>query len=258
MRAFNAAIEQKMAMALGRQLAASAVKSAADRLGFVIRRVSPQTSPGARLQAILQHFRVDLVFDVGANTGQFATLLRKFGYSDPIVSFEPLSDAHAELCSRKANDRSWFVHERCALGNATGNATIHVAGNSASSSLLPMMDLHVAAAPNTAYVAQECVKVTTLDAVYPEYRKLGDRPFLKVDTQGFERQVLEGAELLLRDAVGLELELSLAPLYQGQELWDYFLRYLDRRGFRLWAVEPSFVDLRTGQTLQIDATFVRN
>ena len=244
-------------MATPLQLAASVVKSTAERLGFVMRRVSAQTSPGARLQAILRHLEVDLVFDVGANTGQFATMLRKFGYSGPIVSFEPLARAHAELLAGKSKDGSWFVHDRCALGNSNGSTTIHVAANSASSSLLPMMDLHVAAAPNTGYVGQETVPITTLDTVYPRYRSLGRRPFLKIDTQGFERQVLEGAEAVLRDLVGLELELSLAPLYEGQELWGYFLRYLDERGFRVWALDPGFVDLRTGQTLQMDATFVR-
>ena len=120
-----------------------------------------------------------------------------------------------------------------------------------------MMDLHAAAAPTSVYVAEESVNITTLDTVYPQYRELGRRPFLKVDTQGFEHQVLEGAEALLRDVVGLELELSLTPLYEGQKLWEYFIRYLDERGFRVWALDPGFVDLRTGQTLQIDATFVR-
>ena len=86
--------------------------------------------------------------DVGANTGQFAQDLRASGYRGHIVSFEPLSDAHAALLVTASWDPLWDVADRCAVGAGDRWAEINIAGNSYSSSLLPMLDLHREAAPN--------------------------------------------------------------------------------------------------------------
>jgi hypothetical protein len=53
------------------------------------------------------------------------------------------------------------------------------------------------------------------------------------------------------------LEMSLTPLYGGQELWDYFVRELTGQGFQLWTVLPGFVEASTGRSLQFDAIFLR-
>jgi len=121
------------------------------------------------LVSMLQSFGIDLVLDVGANTGQFASEIRRYGYAGKIVSFEPLSQAHDELLRSSAGDPMWNAYSRCALGDHEGEAEINIAGNSESSSILPMLESHRSAAPSSAYQGKEMVPVKTLDAVAGQY-----------------------------------------------------------------------------------------
>ncbi len=215
--------------------------------------------PGRRRtppNVLVQH-RIDLLFDVGANAGQYAMRARHLGFTGRIVSFEPLPEAHARLVHNARADAKWIVHERVALGAAPGDARINVSANSVSSSILPMLDAHAAAAPRSAYVGTATTPVQPLDALYDRYRGAGERAFLKVDTQGFESEVLKGAERSLATLVGVEIELSLVPLYEGQDLYRHFLDFFEGRGFALWDVAPVFRDGRSGRLLQVDAVFVR-
>jgi FkbM family methyltransferase len=233
------------------------IKSLGRKLGVELRRYSAEHSEAPKLKAFFDRFGIDLVFDVGANTGQFARTIRAAGYAGRIVSFEPLSAAHRALCAHAAGDSLWQVHPRCALGDRAGEATINVSSNSASSSLLPILETSLRSAPESKFVGCEKTSVATLDGLYGQYRGGGERIFLKVDTQGFEKPVLDGAQACLPHVQGALLELSLVPLYEGQELWHYFVDYLGARGFAIWALIPGFSDPRTGQTLQVDAIFYR-
>jgi FkbM family methyltransferase len=201
-------------------------------------------------------FDVDLVFDVGANAGQFGELLRKNGFAGRIVSFEPLSEAHRTLREAAAKDPLWTVHDRCALGREDGSTTINIARNSVSSSLLPMADTHALAAPDSAYVGQESVPLFRLDTVAPQYLGGARRPFLKMDTQGSEWDVLSGGERTLPLLHGVLSELSLVRLYDGQHLWRDMIDRLESAGFTVWGFQPHFMD-RTGRNLQVDAIFFR-
>jgi hypothetical protein len=97
-----------------------------------------------------------------------------------------------------------------------------------------------------------------LDTLALQYIEEESRIFLKVDTQGYEREVLEGAPAILRKAVGVALEVSLEPLYRGDRLMPEMVHYMEDIGFDLWGVSPAFVDERTGRTLQLDALFFRS
>jgi hypothetical protein len=70
--------------------------------------------------------------------------------------------------------------------------------------------------------------------------------------------VLQGAERFLRRVSGIQIELSLVPLYDGQLLFHPMLKDLEDRGFDLWALVPAFVDPATSRLLQLDATLFRN
>lgn len=210
-----------------------------------------------KLVASLQKFGIDLVLDVGANTGQFASEIRQCGYVGRIVSFEPLSTAHGELLQSSAGDPLWVAYPRCALGDQAGEAEINIAGNSESSSILPMLESHRNAAPESAYQGKEIVPIKTLDAVAGPYLKDARAAFLKIDTQGFEWQVLDGARETLPSIKGILVELSLVPLYEGQHLWREVIDRLEAEGFTLWAFKPVFYDKATGRTLQVDGIFYR-
>jgi FkbM family methyltransferase len=211
-----------------------------------------------KLVTSLQKFEIDLILDVGANTGQFASEIRQCGFAGRIVSFEPLSSAHAELMRTSAGDPMWDAYPRCALGDHEGEVEINIAGNSDSSSILPMLESHRSAAPQSAYQGKETVPIKTLDAVAGQYLKDARAAFLKIDTQGFEWQVLDGARETLPHIKGIMVELSLIPLYEGQHLWRDVIDRLEAAGFTLWAFKPAFSDLSQGRTLQVDGVFYRN
>ena len=231
------------------------VKKSFHAAGFDVSRI--RRVPAPRPPSPLVHHGIELLFDVGANAGQYAMLTRTEGYDGRIVSFEPLPDAFEALARNAASDPLWTVHERCALGAVPGEAELNIAGNSYSSSLLPMLHTHSDAAPDSVYVAKALTKVITLDSVFDRYRTRGEKVFVKIDTQGFEAEVLKGASECLRQVYALELELSLVPLYENQQLYDYFLALLSESGFFLWSLSPVFSDQRTGQSLQVDGVFVR-
>lgn len=227
------------------------------KIGIEIGRFNPTTSSLAQLAVALKHFQIDLVLDVGANYGQFASEIRGAGYQHSILSFEPLSSAYDQLKKSAIDDPLWEVYQRCALGANRHQAEINIAANSASSSLLPMLDAHLEAAPHTAYVAKEVVEIFTLDEVMSGKVGNYENIFLKIDTQGFESQVLDGAAEFLPHVRGVLLELSLVPLYDGQKLWQDLIQRMEVIGFELWALQPGFVDIHTGRMLQIDGLFFR-
>ncbi|MGH8029648.1 MAG: FkbM family methyltransferase [Arenimonas sp.] len=225
--------------------------------GYDVVRFRPDVHPLARRRELLQTGRFDTVLDVGANAGQYARQLRKdLGYAGRIVSFEPLSTAYAELSGHARRDPAWTtVH--CALGAVDGTAQIQVAGNSYSSSLLDMLPAHLDAAPQSARVDTETVTVRRLDAIIDDLCPARDRLFLKIDVQGFEPQVLDGAASTLPRVQALQVEMSLVPLYAGEPTFAQMHDRLQDLGFALHSLEPGFAHPRTGQLLQVDGVYVR-
>ncbi|MBS0312071.1 MAG: FkbM family methyltransferase [Proteobacteria bacterium] len=227
------------------------------RLGFDLRRYRPGSTDDAQFIAMLVIHRINLILDVGANRGQFGRQLRDAGYKGRIVSFEPLAAAHEALALASEKDPLWEVAPQAAIGSENGEIEIHVAGNSESSSVLNMLDSHAAAAPESVYVGSERVPLRRLDDLAQGYLQQDSILFVKIDTQGYEDRVLQGAPNILARAVGLQLELSLVPLYEGQRLYDEMVDELKALNFELWGVTPTFVDPESGRLLQIDATFFR-
>ena len=234
------------------------IRRISNSLGIDIHRHRPENSEPRRLSLMLANHGVDVVFDVGGNTGQFARSLRQAGYRGRLVSFEPLSTAHAHLVLISESDTRWDIAPRAAIGDREGEVEIHIAGNSVSSSVLDMLDSHAIAAPDSAYVGMERVRLSRLDTMAPAYLHPGAVPFLKIDTQGYEDRVLDGATEMLGMICGLQLELSLVPLYEGQQLYDALVERLRAQGFSIWAISPGFCDPGTGRMLQVDATFFRD
>jgi FkbM family methyltransferase len=233
------------------------LKRTARSMGVELTRYVPEASETARIQALLAGYQIDLVLDVGANTGQYAQLLREGGYRGKIVSFEPLASAHQELIQNSRSDPSWVIAPKVAIGAEAGEAVIHVSENSVSSSLLPMLPRHLSAAPESRYQSTEIVTVAPLDLVARDHIDLSSRIYLKADTQGYEGQVLKGASLTLGKARVIQLELSLLPLYSGQPLFVDMIEKLRGLGFELFSVLPGFTEPGTGRLLQFDGIFTR-
>ncbi|MBK1648840.1 FkbM family methyltransferase [Rhabdochromatium marinum] len=233
------------------------IKRVINLLGWDIHVLTPASNPSVQLLAALSQVQSNLVFDIGANIGQFAQELRSAGFRGKIISFEPLSIEHEKLCKAARKDAAWWVHPRAAVGDHDGKIEINIAANSVSSSVLPMLDSHLSAALDSSYVAVESTPLIQLDSVAAQYLDNTSQPFIKIDTQGFEWQVLDGAADTLKRAQGVLLELSLVPLYDGQRLWREMIDRMEAEGFTLWSIHQSFIDLHTGQSLQVDAIFLR-
>jgi FkbM family methyltransferase len=214
------------------------------------------TTAHRRLQLLRRH-SIDLVIDVGASRGQYARRLIAAGYRGRILSVEPLSSAFVVLRQAAARHPGWRA-ENVAIGAAEGRATLHVAGNSVSSSLLPMLEAHLLSAPESAYVAEEQVPVLTLDDLCRSVDCAGEAIFLKLDVQGGEMDALRGGPEVLRRVRALEIEMSLVPLYDGQPLLPEVASFLIDAGFVVASVADAFRDRDSERLLQVDCIWVRH
>jgi FkbM family methyltransferase len=205
---------------------------------------------------LLEGHGIDTVLDVGANAGQYARSLRRHGFAGDIVSFEPLTSAFERLEAAAESDPRWTaVH--AALGSEASQAHMHVAGNSASSSILEMLPKHLEVAPESRVVGAEDVTVIRLDSVLDQYVRGDATLFLKIDTQGYERQVLEGAAHVLPRISGMQLELSLEPMYRGETLAEDMIALVRGHGFTPVWIGHGLRDPADLRLLQLDALFFR-
>lgn len=225
------------------------------KTGYDFKRIPIDPIERQHLNLLKRH-EINLVFDIGANTGQYAGKLRKMGYTGQIVSFEPLPDAFFILNAKANLDEKWTaVHT--AMGDKPGKTVINIAQNSYSSSILEMLPAHVDSAPQSVYVDKVEVNVETVDSVIDKYFVAGSRLFIKIDTQGYERKVFEGSFNSLSKIKGFQMELSRMPLYAGETLFNEMVDLLDDHGFKLMLLENGFFQPETGELLQLEGFFFK-
>jgi hypothetical protein len=144
-----------------------------------------------------------------------------------------------------------------ALGNENRHLLINVAGNSDSSSLLNMLPEHENSEPCSRYIKQEEIVVKRLDDIFHSYCCPTNKVMMKLDVQGYEKNVLDGAENALKQVNVIQLEMSLVPLYENQPLFEEMISYLHQKRFQLFSLENGFSNPQTGQLLQVDGIFVK-
>lgn len=235
-------------------------KKIARNFGVELRRFTLSTSETARMQHLFTNKDLDCVLDVGANIGQYAKTIRELGYTGKIVSFEPLSSAYSSLKSASSSDPLWHIAPRAAIGDKDGEIEIQIAGNSQGSSILNILDAHIEVTPDFAYIDSELVQLRRLDSIANDYFNSFEEAnsiYLKIDVQGFELQVLEGASQLLPKITIVQLEMTLTSLYENQPLWNQILERMEQLGYELYTVLPLFFDMNTGRLLQMDGIFTK-
>jgi FkbM family methyltransferase len=208
------------------------VKSLARSCGYEIRSIN--RSP-PNLIDFLDSRQVDLVFDVGANIGQFAMGLRQLGYTGDIVSFEPVRSAFDILQQNAAADPKWVAYN-LGLGERAEEVNIQVSEATVYSSILPQTDEAVRFDSRTRTVRVEKITLTTLDEIARPF--VGRNPFLKVDTQGFERQVLAGAKEMLKTLKGVQLEVPIVHLYRNTWTLREAIDRMAEEGFIISQIAP--------------------
>lgn len=225
-----------------------------------LKRFTPSPSEELRTATILKHYKIDCVLDVGANTGQFAEALYDFGYKNKVISFEPVKACHDVLKNRSKKNKNWTIAERCAIGEKDDMATINISDNTVFSSLLTIKDWHSTQKKESKITKTEEVKLFKLDSVLPNYIDFSEnkRILLKIDTQGYEKQVLDGAKELLKNVVGIKIEIPLIPIYNNVGLSFYeTIDFLKNHGFQPFSFNNEGVNLKTGRVNTIDGIFFR-
>jgi FkbM family methyltransferase len=226
--------------------------------GYEIVRRQDVHSLREHLHYVLGGEGIDCVVDVGALRGDYGSFIRSAGYAGPIVSFEPVEDSYRQLVRNSADDPAWTAH-RLALGSGEEVREIAVAAAPEFSSFRPRTDYGAQGfAAQTEVAHTERVEVRRLDAVAHDVLPADARRlFLKLDTQGWDLDVLEGATGVLDRIAALQVELSVLPIYKGTPTYLEALEEVTRLGFRLTDAVPIVRD-RRHHVIEFDSVLVRS
>ena len=197
----------------------------------------------------LDHHQVDLVIDIGANDGRYVSEIRKAGWQGHIVSFEPLPSAFTRLQQTLLTDSKWKGYQ-LGLGNENAMLEMNVHEMDVLSSFLEKIETF----DNSTTIE---VPVKRADEILDEVLSGRSRPFVKMDTQGFEMEILKGFGGRTKDVVGWQLEMCIEPLYQNQPRIEEIIDHMRSIGFTLWRVLPGFRDPQTFQAFELDGIFFR-
>ncbi|MGW7643361.1 FkbM family methyltransferase [Streptomyces bobili] len=207
--------------------------------------------------AMLALYEANCVFDVGANNGQYARRLRRLGYTGRIVSFEPTSETFAKLEKAAERDPDWHVY-RCGLGREETTAEIHT-GWKTMNSLLGPSDYGKDRYSRFHTSDTEEIRIRRLDEVMDEALDgLADpRPYLKMDTQGYDLEVFAGAGKRVEEFVGMQSEVAVLRLYEGSPGMGEAVATYEAAGFGITGMYPVTREATTGRVIEFDCVLMR-
>lgn len=220
-------------------------------------RTVDQFSNSYRLVLAFKEKNIDYLFDVGANEGQFVKELRYYGFNGEILSFEPVLSVHEKLKKNSSRDEKWKIFEPIALGNKNSENSINISKNTVSSSIFNITNEHVDSAPDSKIVMKQLIQERKLNDIFFQLNIKKKNLFLKIDTQGYEFEVLKGAEKVLNEFKGILVEVSLTNLYEGNKDWLEIIKFIQSKGFSIWSVDRGFSNKNNGKTLQLDLCFFK-
>jgi FkbM family methyltransferase len=206
------------------------------------------------LEVILAN-KVDIVLDVGANDGGFGRELRDSGYTGHIHSFEPNPVAFKRLKNSIAGDPNWSAVQ-CAVGDVPGLLFLNVSEADVFSSFKKLNSFGQNSS-NARVVNTVEARIVRLDDYLRENTALQGRPYLKIDTQGFEREVLEGLGNMFDKMVAIQVETSLIDSYVGEADWIDSLIYMRDHGFEVATMICNSSVPNRARVREFDIVFVR-
>ncbi|MCG8331322.1 MAG: FkbM family methyltransferase [Chitinophagales bacterium] len=224
-----------------------------------LKRFTPSASEDMRNAMLFKMMGITHVIDIGANTGQFAESLYDFGYKGKVISFEPVNNAYQELLKRSKTYPNWQVAERCAIGSEDGEIEINVSDDTVFSSILEIKDTYVSHNQKSQIVRKEKTPVHRIDSILDQYIPEKDAVImLKIDTQGYEKEVLDGAVETLKRSKGLKIEIPLYAIYADTRFEFYdIMEFAKTNGFHPYSFHVEGIDLNTGRVNTIDGVFFR-
>jgi len=203
-------------------------------------------------ERLLKTFDFRTVVDIGANRGQFALVARHCFPAARIISFEPLAGPASQFRTVLDDDPHVTLHP-IAIGPTAGAASMHVAAEDDSSSLLPITALQQSLFTGTNEVGRETIHVEPLSGRVSA-EDLTPPALLKIDVQGYELSALKGCEALLGGFAQVYVECSFVELYEGQALAAEVVAYLREKDFGLRGVYNTYYDAG-GRAIQADMLF---
>jgi len=225
-----------------------------------VKKLAPTVSEELRTAKLLNHFGITQVIDVGANTGQFAEGIIDFGYKGKVISFEPVSSAFQSLSKRVNKYPQWEAYH-AAIGNIDGQVDINVSEDTQFSSIKNIKEDFTETLSAARTIRKEVVDIHRLDSLIGKYFEIDQPTLLKIDTQGFEKEVMEGAAELIKSVKGLKLEIPLAKnleIYNEIE-WDIvdYISMFAKMGFTCMSLDTINADKTTGIVYEVDGIFIR-
>ena len=223
------------------------------------RALAPYPQPGAlerELSLLIRLLGIGQIVDVGAHVGGFARRIRGEGFAGRIESFEPLPSAFASLRAASAGDQLWKAHEM-ALGSVDGELELHIFPGDGQFNSLRSLSAHADEySPGLSQTGLSMVSVHRLDGVWPSLFCDPATTLLKVDTQGFDLEVLRGAGNLLEQIPAVLTEVAVQPLYTGAPLMEEVISYMRTHGFEMTGAFPIHRYGNGARVIEFDCTFV--
>jgi FkbM family methyltransferase len=204
--------------------------------------------------AMLRIGKGDVVFDVGANVGDFTECVLAHQPWAVVHAFEPLPDVYKTLCAR-FKDYPGIYCRNVALGGEAGEAAINVSNFHEASSFLENGQLLDEKVYGIDFTVREVVAVPVETvAKYVSARGLGNIKLLKLDVQGYELEVLKGAEPVFNRVEYIYVEAQFQELYKGGPLYSDIFEFLNQRGFDLLRMTAFRTD-DGGRLMECDMIF---
>ena len=229
------------------------------RIGLRIAPAPLPNSLAAELRTLLSGLSISHVLDVGAHRGAFARRLRSdIGYRGDITSFEPSPSHYRVLLEAASSDQKWSALN-VALGAVEGIAELHQYEGDGQFDSLRRLGPHAGVYMQNLDASPEetiSVPVQRLDSLWRQVGRVPTQTFLKVDTQGFDLEVLEGAGDLLAEFPAVLLEVAVMPLYVGAPVVADVFAALAAKGFELTGAFPIHRYASDLRVIEFDCTFV--
>lgn len=222
-----------------------------------------ETPLARHLQELFARLDIDLVVDVGAHYGEYARFLRDVvGYRGSILSVEPIGENFKILKRRRESDRNW-AGVNVALGPANTRMAINVTKDTHFASFKTPSQAGLSATGNTQMRANaaveriEEVEVLRLDELLTKH--CAERPdaniYLKVDTQGFDLQVIAGIGEWRNHVLAMQSEISMLPLYEGMPTYAESVETFGNLGFDVTGFFPVSRDEML-RVIEFDCTLI--